>query len=497
VFAFVVACINFSVARQSEPAKPAAQDSTNGSSTAQNSPGSATDSKSSCTTPGQFTVEPAEARIVPGGTLTFTASAPKDCAVPALNWSIDAGFDTSLVEINPKKTSVGSDSADLTLKGTRTALAKAIQADRTKAYIHVTASASDESKNPQVATARVLITTEPAGNIVIPIIGFEQAGASAAQSSQKFFFNLFINRPLPYGEDQILADGTNLGTRYRWFGNVRIASYPQQITSGVAEFAAGFASQVAKLKVNQLAQAGEFNMGLDWRLHSAPWGLYSLGSSTIKEYTLVSLVAGFGAISPLNPVESLQIFATPPVGSPQRTPFLSQFPSSANSTYTGFTTPDRGRFYWEYGAGLRLTTLYFDKSDVQGVTPAMLTYSLGQNQVVSGGVSSGVVQRVEGFFPLPLGDRFAKTITTLYLFGRVDMRVARGKQSTPFILQPAPAGVNGFDSDVNIVTVRQNRDLYTIGVGVDAIKLIKTISLQNKNKTTSGASAMTAASGGH
>jgi hypothetical protein len=256
----------------------------------------------------------------------------------------------------------------------------------------------------------------------------------------------------------------------------------------VGEFAAGFATQVAKLKVNQLAQAGEFTTGLDWRLKAARWGLYGIGSSDVKEYSLLSVVAGFGAISPLNPIEALQIFVTPPVGSPQRAAFLNQFPTSASSTYTGFITPDRGRFFWEYGAGLRLMTLYLDKSGTQSVTPAMLTYTLGQNQVVSGGVSSGIVQRVEGFLPLPLGDRLDKKVTTLYLFGRVDMRLAKPKQTTPFVLQPAPTGVNGFDSDVNIVSVRSNRDLYTIGVGVDAIKLIKTISGQNRPKASSVAS---------
>lgn len=209
----------------------------------------------------------------------------------------------------------------------------------------------------------------------------------------------------------------------------------------------------------------------------------------MKEYSWLSLVAGFGAISPLNPTESLQIFVTPPVGSPQRAAFLNDFPGSANSTYTGFVTPDRGRFYWEYGAGVRLTTLYFDRSNIAGaVSPALLTYSLGQSQTISGGVSSGIVQRIEGFMPLPLGERFAKDVTTLYLFGRVDMRLAAPRQTTPFILQAAPVGVNGYDSDVNIVTVRSNRDLYTIGVGVDAVRLIKTIMLQNKTKTTSGTS---------
>lgn len=474
---------------------PAAVNASNAAN-AQNTTNTAA-SASTCKTQGQFSITPAETRIAPGGTTTFTASAEKGCTVPTLQWSVDSRLE-ALVVITPTNTSAGSSSVDVTFNASRASWGEAILADPSRKYVQITATAKDTAESTQVAVARAAVTSQPSGNIVIPIIGFEQAGASAAQSAQKFFFNLFISRPLPFGREEVVDDGVNLGSRYRWFGNVRIASYPQQITSGVGEFATGFAAQVAKLKVNQLAQAGEFNTGLDWRLKASNWGLYGIGDPDVKEYTLISAVAGFGAISPLNPLESLQIFATPPVGSPQRAGFLNSFPTSATSTYTAFVTPDRGRFYWEYGAGLRLTTLYFDKSNVMGgVTPAMLTYSLGQNQVVTGGVSSGIVQRLEGFFPLPLGERFSKQVTTLYLFGRVDMRLARPKQIVPFILQPAPAGINGFDSDLNIVTVRSNRDLYTIGVGVDAVGLIRSISLLNKSTTKSSVSTTNSSASGH
>jgi Putative Ig domain len=440
-----------------------------------------------CKTQGQFSIDPAEARIAPGGTVHFTATVPASCTLPTLTW--DTAADWKSEDLWGKSIDFKGNGtfADLSLKGSAADITNKITNDRSKAYIHITATA-DAKDGGQIAEALVVITTEPGGNIVIPVIGFEQAGASAAQSAQKFFFNFFISRPLPFGD----TGGSPFGTRYHWFGSVRIASYPQQINSGVGEFATGFAGQVAQLKVNQIAQAGEFTTGLDVRFKDLPKGLYPVGSSSGSEHALLSFVAGFGAVSPLNPVESLQIFLTPPAGSAQRAPFLQQFPSSANFTYTGFVTPDRGRFFWEYGAGLRLTNLFFDKSGIQSGAPAMLTYSLGQNQMVSGGVSSGVVQRIEGFLPLLLGERFAKNVTTLYLFGRADMRLASPHQITPFILQPAPSGVNGFDPNVNIIAVRSNRDLYTIGVGVDAVKLIKTIALQNKVSSKSSTSGATA-----
>lgn len=225
--------------------------------------GSSAGTSGACKTQGQFTVSPGEARIAPGGRITFTASAASGCTVPSLSWAIDKD---QLAAINPTSTSsTNSPSADLTLKGKKDDIENAIKGDSGLAYIRVTATASGSSTST-VVTATAVITTQAAGNIVIPIIGFVQAGASAAQSSQKFFFNLFVDRPLHFGKDLIEDDGVNLGTATRWFGNVRIASYPQQITSGVAEFATGFAAQVAKLQVNQLARSGEFNMGLDWRL---------------------------------------------------------------------------------------------------------------------------------------------------------------------------------------------------------------------------------------
>jgi hypothetical protein len=340
----------------------------------------------------------------------------------------------------------------------------------------------------QMASGQVRLVQRPPGTVVIPVIGFEQAGASSAASKQKFYFNFFISRPFPLGnkgyDPKNDADEV-FGPRLRWWGNVRIASYPQQVTTGVGDFVTGFATQVAQLKVNQLAQMGEFNTGVEYRIASFPKPFQSIAAAS-QERMQLGVVAGFGAISPLNPTESLEIFQTPPSTSPQYARFIQQFPGSKNFAYTGFTTPDRDRFYWEYGGGLRLTTHFFDNSGVQGAAPAMVTYTLGQNQLVSGGLSRGLVQRLEGFFPLPLGERFAQNVSILYLFGRVEMRLAAPHQNTPFILAPAASTINGYDPTVNIVAIRSNRDLYTIGVGVDAVKLInKIVSLNNQNKSNS------------
>lgn len=458
--------------------------------------------------------------ITPGGSLTITASVDTG-DLPDLTWALCVP-------------SVGSTDCqaengyNLRITGSQ-------------AFLSLDANASDPNPAPLLvsasgggvkATVPIKVITRRGGLIIIPVIGFEQAGASSAQSSQKFFFNFFISRPLPIwgnkgyevltqeqrvtlakseaqrkcGNNQHCIDklidkakedtecdreklcaARVFGPKLRLWGDVRIASYPQQITSGVGEFATGFATQVAQIKVNQLAQAGEFNTGLDYRISSFPKIFPTIGDNS-DERVMLSGIASFGAISPFNPLDVLQIFVNPDPASAQGPAFYAKFPSSKGFQFTGFTTPDRDRFYWEYGAGVRLTTLYFDHAGNQGLSPAMVSYTLGQNQLVSGGHSSGWVQKAEAFFPLPLGERFAKTITTLYLFGRVDMRLSRPHQTTPFVLQPADPSITGFNPQVNIIGNASNRDLYTIGVGVDAVKLVKTIMLQNTNSAT-GSSA--------
>jgi hypothetical protein len=414
----------------------------------------------------QFTIDPGQTRIAPGGSFLFKASAAGAALSTSLTWDLQPAPPPAGFTILPEGT---TSTALLTISEDATIPASGLIVVRA-------------SGNGQVATAIVQISTQPGGLIVIPVIGFEQAGASSAQTHQKFFFNFFVSRPFPHansGYTGVDDAGRVFGPKLRWWGDVRIASYAQQVTSGVGVFATGFATQVAQLQVNKLAQAGEFNTGIDCRLTSFP-GFFPSIAWTSKERTQLSLVVGFGAISPFNPTESLEIFKTPPSGSSQRDAFLKLFPSSANFLYTGFTTPDRDRFYWQYGAGLRLTTQFFDQSGLQRGSPAMITYSLGQNQLVSGGISRGLVQRLEAFFPLPLGEVFKDN--SLYLFGRVDMRIAAPHQTTPFILEPADATITGFNPQVNIVSMRSNRDIYTIGVGVDAVKLMKTITGQsNKN----------------
>jgi hypothetical protein len=185
------------------------------------------------------------------------------------------------------------------------------------------------------------------GDITMAIVGFEQAGASGAKSDQKFFFDFFTSRPLPFfaGKDPI--DPVT-----HWWGDVRIASYPQQVSTPVAEFAASFATQVGAVPVNELAQFGEFRTGLDFRVAALNTPLIpNFGAA--KQRSSLSVFAGFGALGAFNPPsDQMDVFMIPPAGSPQAAAFERNFPKDqypdlnlAATQYVGLTTPNRNRFY--------------------------------------------------------------------------------------------------------------------------------------------------------
>ena len=121
------------------------------------------------------------------------------------------------------------------------------------------------------------------------IVGFHQAGASSADSQQNFFSDFFVVRPI----GRTPADGAKKVYDYKFnlWGDVRIASSPQQITVPVSQFAAGFSEAVGKLPVNQLALSGEFVTGFEWR----PWGNYKDKLVQPTRIRSIGLVAFFGA----------------------------------------------------------------------------------------------------------------------------------------------------------------------------------------------------------
>jgi hypothetical protein len=315
------------------------------------------------------------------------------------------------------------------------------------------------------------VIVKPLGEFSRAIVGFEQAGASSAKSAQRYFFDLTLSAPLPF---QKRID-PYFGPRARAWGTVRITSVPQQISSSVATFAAGFGTEVGKLRVNEVAQAAEFLGGFEYRLFSGKRVLSPFGSfdnSTTNKFTL-SFMAGGGAITPLNPRDTLEVFKVTP-GAPGLPP------AAIGKDFVAFVSPDRDRFFRQYYAGLRFQTYYFSSinEDIPlNRYPATLDITFGQNESLTGGRLRGGVLRLEGFYPLPYDK-----LKFINLFGTAMMKLSRTRISDPLILAPATVDVVSSPNTAIITVPQINRDYYRVGVGIDFVALIKSLGLGQKPK---------------
>jgi hypothetical protein len=285
------------------------------------------------------------------------------------------------------------------------------------------------------------------------VVGFQQAAASSADSRQSFFLDFFIER----GLSQISA----VNARFLLWGNIRVASVPQQVSSALSLLAPGSGTALPSVNINQLVQSAEFLNGVEVRL----WRL----RSQIAQRD-IGIIAQYGESGPFASKDSLQIFNLPESTSPQFATFQRLYGTpSAGAQYAGFVLPEQSSFSKQYGAGFRVTT--FDLAHPANA-PATYSFTAGQDQLVTGGRYRGVVGRFDVFYPLSIGGANFKFV---YLFGTVSTRLARTAQTTALFLEPAappPAGPNSYDPSVMLVTSPSMRDYYRIGIGVDALSLL-------------------------
>lgn len=301
-------------------------------------------------------------------------------------------------------------------------------------------------------------------------MGFEQAGVSAAQSQQNFFMDIYYDRPLGFHPDP------DLGPALRSWGNLRISSVPQQISTDVATFAAGFAEQVGQLKVNEVAQAFEFLGGIQFRLKASTTKYASSDpvlDPKVQNRVSANLILGGGVITPLSPKSSVQLFQVPS----NQPGFFTLYPQATGMQYVAFTLPDRDRFFRQAYGGFRLMTHFIGDSKARPPETFDLTY--GFNESVTGGRIRGGVMRLEGFVPLP-----TDTMSWVYVFGTGLFKPGtRATISSPFLLNAAPSGTLPTDPGVVVISTPQaDRDYYRVGVGMDLVDLVKTMKLNSKNK---------------
>jgi hypothetical protein len=289
------------------------------------------------------------------------------------------------------------------------------------------------------------------------IVGFEQSGAASAESQGKPFIDMFLTTPLPFGRGPTDKSVDPL-PKFSVWGNVRLNSTPQQVAA-LADVSSNAISAITEGKTNKLTLGLDFVVGPEIRLWKAG-------------RTSMSAIAGFGAVTPLAPRESTQIFKTPDPNSSQGPRFYAKYAGALGKEFIAFTTPERDRFLRQYFAGFRFRTYkYKDDGNPDDVFPGMFDVTFGQNESVTGGAFHKFVVGLDGFYSLPFPDKSR----FLYLFGSARFKALSPKiKETPFILDTAPSSVSPTDLNVFLADpTPSNRDHYRIGFGVDLIELFK------------------------
>ncbi len=324
------------------------------------------------------------------------------------------------------------------------------------------------------STARMNLPLEdrPPSLLARAVIGYEQAGASAAQRQQNYFSDFYVSNPFPFRQ-RIDPD---FGPRLRLWGDIRFASIPQEGDTAVGTFATNFVQQAAGVKVRDVARVFDFLAGVEVRLAGDNSLLPSylvpgLARQTRQKFSL-SFIASFGTITPTNPQEGISIFKVFPDA-----PGLP--PEAKNSEFVAFVSSDRNRFFRQYYAGLRIQAFFFNPYNMPMKRfPAMFDVTYGQNEFVSGGNLHGGVFRLDGYFPLPYED-----LKFINLFGTALLHPGRARTGLPLILQPAPAGTVVPASNVALVLSPQlNRDYYRAGVGIDFISFVEALLRLGSNR---------------
>ncbi|MEA2172613.1 MAG: hypothetical protein QOD00_205 [Blastocatellia bacterium] len=311
------------------------------------------------------------------------------------------------------------------------------------------------------ASARVNIPVEdrPVSLLSRAVVGYEQAGASAAKKDRNYFFDLFVSSSFPF-KQKINPD---FGERFRTWVDFRFASVPQPGTATIGDLASsGLATQISGLQVKDVANVFDFLAGFEYRFAGNNALLPSFDRRTKQKFSL-SLIAGGGIITPTNPLDSIstfKVFADAP-GLP---------PAAQGKEFVAFVQSDRDRFFRQYYAGLRIQTFFFNLFNMPMQRfPAQLDLTVGQNEYVTGGKLHGPVIRIEGYYPLPYED-----LKFINIFGTAMLRPGHASTGIPLVLEPAPAGTVVPGANVALVALPQaSRDYYRAGVGLDFISFVK------------------------
>lgn len=345
----------------------------------------------------------------------------------------------------------------------------------TTGSVLITATSDSEKVSTRIRLAG-LCDGPFGGELTRATLGYEQIGASGVESAQKYAFDFYISRPIP---NMLARQGPQrhyFGWPVRWWGDVRVASYPQQISTEAAAFASGFVTNVGKVTVSRLVQTAEFTTGLELRLTGSTEPIHGVAEATRQRFALMGF-AGFGAVGPFPlSTDPPAVFAVPSDSSPsQKRAFQADFPG-VTSKYVAFRVGAPDRFLGNLTGGFRLYTFYADRGasgEPLQSAPAMVAIAYGWNQLIS---PRGGAFHVSAYYPFAFGDREDPKTIVIYLFGDVWMTGQKARFTAPEYQLAAATdsgkAVVASDPRVTIVAVRDKpRDTYRVGLSLDLLKV--------------------------
>ncbi len=363
------------------------------------------------------------------------------------------------------------------------------------------------------------------------IVGLEQIGASSAESKSSPFIDFFFNAPFTITPSKVRNGETTFCTTYTalciaqpinpsatincsvtpptpipagcemkpvanicktrpglcekafklsvW-GNARFSNVPVQRLATLSNFG-GFTDSFLgeNVRSNTLAQSFDFLVGLEWKFFQET----QLSPGFLPGRSSLSLIASAGAVNPLAPRSTAQLFKIPKVSCTPTPPattcatvqaFKDIFPEAADDkTHIAFASPERDKFFRQYFAGLRIRTNFFDDiNKPKNLFPALVDITVGQNEVITKYLR-GVIVRLDGSAPLPI-----KGTNFLYVFGGAQLKL--GKRITEsqqiFFLEPGTdAGLTSPTTVVVPIDQRtiSNRDIFRLGIGIDLFRIFR------------------------
>jgi hypothetical protein len=386
-------------------------------------------------------------------------------------------------------------------------------------YVSISQHATVEKKDQQISSAdavavgvananqcNVNTTLTPYNDCDMKfsiIAGVEQGAQSSLPSATNPFLRVFTRA----GPDTI--------PRLKLWAYIRLLGAPQtSSTSGVVSVVTDPAGNITTQTFSGIGTSVDFMLGPEFVITKPGTRTYS-----------ASLIAGYGATTPLTANTLNQAFKAPAFGTVEcatvRSRFTQQFavdniiagtstnagttpsclvngssvtsaPNAATVTFTpvttiGFSNQDRTNFLGKAFLGVRTVDRFTGSGNLYCGDPdsskqigpcerGTVDFIFGQDASITGGRMRHFVFKIDGVHPLPV-----KSVSFLYLFGSVTIRLTRGNNMAPLILQSGDItslSGNGSAAVPNAAVVilpltQPDRDFYRFGAGIDISGIFK------------------------